>query len=83
MKRQRLDASRAFRQQSQTLVEASHAASLIIAKQVKLYIGEILVKPCALEMARIVLGQESEKKLRQISLSSHTVQRRISDLQTT
>ena len=59
VKRQRLDASRAFRQQFQTLVEASYAASLIIAKQIKRYtIGETLVKPCALEIARIVLGQE-------------------------
>ena len=31
-------------------------------------------------MARIVLGQESEKKLRQLFLSNNTVQRRISDL---
>ena len=31
-------------------------------------------------MARIVLGQESEKKLRQMFLSNNTVQRRISDL---
>ena len=81
VKRQRLDASGAFRQQCQTLVEASYAASLIIAKQIKRYtIGGTLVKPCALEMARIVLGQESEKKLRQISLSNNTVQRQISDL---
>ena len=63
-------------QQFQTLVEASNAASLIIAKQIKPYsIDETLAKPCALEMARLVLGQESEKKLRQISLSNSTVQR--------
>ena len=31
-------------------------------------------------MTRIVLGQESEKKLRQIFLSNNTVQRRIGDL---
>ena len=35
MKRQRLDASGTFRQQSQTLVEASYAASLITAKKIK------------------------------------------------
>ena len=63
---QSLDASVAFGQ-FQTLVEASYAASLIIAKQIKPFtIGETLVKPYALEMARLVLGQESEKKLRQI-----------------
>ena len=52
-----------------------------MVKQIKLYtIGETLVKPCTLEMARVVLGQESEKKPRQISLSNNTVQRQISDL---
>ena len=81
VKRQRLDASGTFRQRSQTLVEASYAASLIIEKQIKPYtIGDTLIKPYALEMARIVLGQESEKKLRQISLSNNTEQRRIGDL---
>ena len=68
VKCQRLDASETFRKQSQTLVEASYAASLIIAKQIKPY--TIGVKPCASEMARIVLGQENEKKLREISLSN-------------
>ena len=81
MKRQRLDANGTLRQQSQTLVEASYTASLIIAKQIKPYIiSETLDKPCALKMARIVLGQENEKKLKQISLSNNTVQRWISDL---
>ena len=81
VKCRRLDANGPFRQQSQILVEASYAASLIIAKQIKPYtIAGTLVKPCALEMARMVLGQESKKKIRQISLSNNTVQRRISDL---
>ena len=81
VKRQRLDTSGTFRQQSQTFVEASYAASLIITKQIKQYTtGENLVKPCAFEMARIVLGQENEKKLKQISLPNNTVQRWISDL---
>ena len=54
VKHQRLDASGAFRQQFQALVEASYAPSLIIAKQNKPYtIGETLVKPCALEVARL------------------------------
>ena len=58
MKRQRLNASGVFQQQSQTLVEASYAASLIIAKQIKPYqyiIGETLINSWALEMARLVL----------------------------
>ena len=62
------------------LVETSYVASVIIAKHIKPYtIGLTLVKTRALEMDRNVLGQESEKTLRQISLSNNTVQRRISD----
>ena len=79
VKRQRLDASGVIRQQSQALIEASYAACPIIAKQIKpCTIGKTLVKPCALEMT--VLRQESEKTLKQISLSDNTVQRRISNL---
>ena len=53
----------------------------MIAKECKPYtIGETLVKPCATEMARIVLGYESEKKMKQIPLSNDTVKRRVADL---
>ena len=53
----------------------------MIAKECKPYtIGETLVKPCATEMARIVLGRESEKKIKKIPLSNDTVKRRIADL---
>ena len=53
----------------------------MIAKKCKPYtIGETLVKPCATEMARIVLGRESDKKLKEIPLSNDTVKRRIADL---
>ena len=81
MNRHSLNANEAFRQQSQILVEAFYAASLIIATQIKPHtISETLAKPCSLETARFVLAQESEKKLRQISLSYNTVQRWIRDL---
>ena len=44
------------------LVEASYIASLIIAKQIKPYtIGETIVMPCALKMARIVLDKKIKK----------------------
>ena len=81
MKHHRLDTCEAFRQQFQTLAEVSYAASLNIVNEIKPNaIGKTLVKPCALEMNKIVLGQESKKKLRQIFLSDNTAQRRISDL---
>lgn len=43
-------------------------------------IGETLVKPCAMKMVEIVLGNGLEKKLAAVSLSDNTVQRRISDM---
>ena len=81
LKRQRLDARGDFQQHSKSLVEASYVVSFMIAKECKPYtIGETLIKPCATEMARIVLGPESEKKLKQIPLSNDTVNRRIAKL---
>ena len=81
LKRQRLDARGDFQQYSKSLVEASYVVSFMIAKECKPYtIGETLIKPCATEMARIVLGPESEKKLKQIPLSNDTVNRRIAKL---
>ena len=81
LKRQRLDARGDFQQHSKSLVEALYVVSFMIAKECKPYtIGETLIKPCATEMARIVLGPESEKKLKQIPLSNDTVNRRIAKL---
>jgi len=38
------------------------------------------VKPCLLKILKTFLGEASEAKMRQISLSSNTVHRRISDM---
>ena len=63
-----------FQQYSRSLIEAMYVVSFIIAKECKPYtIGETLIKPCATEMVRIVLGHESEKKLKQIPFSNDTV----------
>uniref|UniRef100_UPI00358F1C07 zinc finger BED domain-containing protein 5-like n=1 Tax=Myxine glutinosa TaxID=7769 RepID=UPI00358F1C07 len=81
VKRQRLDQSGTLFQQNKRLTEASYAVSLLIAQQKKPHtVGETLIKPCALKMARILLGEEAEKKFNKISLSNNTVQRRIADL---
>ncbi|XP_055549359.1 zinc finger BED domain-containing protein 5-like [Wyeomyia smithii] len=62
-------------------VEASYVVALEIAKQKKPHtVGETLVKPCAMKMVEIVLGNGLEKKLVAVSLSDNTVQRRISDM---
>uniref|UniRef100_UPI00358F884D protein FAM200C-like n=1 Tax=Myxine glutinosa TaxID=7769 RepID=UPI00358F884D len=81
VKRQRLDQSGTLFQQHKRLTEASYAVSLLIAQQKKPHtVRETLIKPCALKMARILLGEEAEKKFNKTSLSNNTVQRRIADL---
>ena len=78
MKPQRLDNTGSFALSDKKLTEASFEVSLLIAKQKKARnIGETLVKPSALAMVRIVLNEESERKMQAIPLSNNTVQRRI------
>ena len=43
-------------------------------------VGESHVKPCLLKAVKLVLGESSEAKMRQISLSNDTIQRRILDM---
>jgi hypothetical protein len=43
-------------------------------------IAETIIKPCAIEMAACVLGEQSKKKLGTVQLSNNTVKRRIQDL---
>ncbi|XP_068221363.1 protein FAM200C-like [Palaemon carinicauda] len=63
------------------LLQASYEVALLCAKKKKTHtIAEELVKPCALEMAKIVLGTEAEKKLKQIPLSNDIIHARIHDM---
>ena len=81
MNHQCLDSTGELQQHSKSIVEVPYAVSFMIAKQCKPYtIGKTPIKPCASEMARIVHGEESKKKLQQILLSNDTVQWRIADL---
>ena len=53
----------------------------MIAKEKKPHtIGETPVKPCPLEMAKIVLGEDVVKQLSQVPLSNDTVRQRIKDM---
>ena len=72
MKRQRLDNTGSFAHTDEKLTEASFEV-----RENAYNIGETLVKPNALAMIRIVLGEESERKIKAILLSDNTVQRRI------
>ncbi|XP_076315070.1 protein FAM200C-like [Tachypleus tridentatus] len=63
------------------LLRASYEVAYQIAKSKKPHtIGEELIKPCALEMAKIVLRKEAEKKLQQVSLSNDVIHNRIIDM---
>ena len=81
LKRQRLDATGSIHKQNSAIVEASYEAALGIAKNKKPHtIGEKLIKPVMLKMVSLVLGESSASKMRQVSLSDNTVQRRIADM---
>ena len=81
LKRQRLDCTESFNQSNVSALEASYVIALEIAKQKKPYsIGETLVKPCLLKTVKLVLGDASVVKLKQISLSNNAIQRRILDM---
>ena len=75
-KRQRLDSTGSFQQTDLTLTEASFVVSQIIARQKKPHnIVETVIKPSALAIATIVLGEKYEKRLQNIILSDNTVKR--------
>lgn len=81
LKHQRLDATGNFQLQNTASVQASFEVALEIAKTKKPYtIGETLIKPCMLKMVRLILGEASEIKMRQISLSDNTIRRRITEM---
>ena len=81
LKRVKLDSSGAFHQKERSIVHASYAVALLVAKNKKSHsIGETLIKPCILECARIVLNKDAINKLEQISMSNDTIKSRIVDI---
>ena len=73
---QQLDKTGNFQQTDQKLTEASFVVSQIIAKQKKAHnIAETVIKPFALAITRIVLGDKHEKSLKAIPLSNNMVKR--------
>ncbi|XP_059843705.1 protein FAM200C-like [Hypanus sabinus] len=62
------------------LLLASYQVAYKVAKSKKaLTIVEDLIKPCALEMATIILGKEARKKFEQVPLSNNVIHNLISD----
>ena len=66
---------------SQPLLRASYEVSLIIAKAKAPHTaGEKLIKPSAVKMAQILLGQNEAKRIDSVPLSDDTVNNRIADI---
>ncbi|KAE9537017.1 hypothetical protein AGLY_006824 [Aphis glycines] len=78
---QHKDSTGLFQENNHKVIEASYAVALEIAKHKKPHtIAEMLIKPYALKMVEIVLGNSQEKKIESIPLSDNTIQRRIDDM---
>ena len=81
LKRMKLDTSGVFRRDSAGILKTSYEFSLLIGRGKKPHsICESLLKPCILSAEKLVLGEESAKKLSKISLSDSTVKLRIDEL---
>lgn len=81
LNRMKLDSTGTFQQENEKVIEASYEVSLLIAKDKKPHtIGETLIKPSILKATRIVLGEESQRKMDKIPLSNNSVQRRIDEM---
>ncbi|XP_066964227.1 protein FAM200C-like [Macrobrachium rosenbergii] len=81
LKRQKLDATGSFQEKRGNIVEASYRVAYSVARKKKPHtIAEEIILPCAKEMVRLVLGAEAAQKLRDVSLSNNTIQRRIRDM---
>lgn len=63
------------------LLQASYQFAYLCAKEKNPHtIAEKLVKPCALEIAQIVLGPDAQKKLQQVPLSDDVIHSRIDEM---
>ncbi|XP_060881990.1 SCAN domain-containing protein 3-like [Metopolophium dirhodum] len=74
----KIDHTGEFQQNNEKIVEASYHIAFMGAQQKKPHtFGETLIKPSILKAVEIVLGEESKRKIAQLSLSDNTVKRRI------
>jgi len=81
LSKMRIDHTGEFQQNNEKIVEASYHIAFMVAQQKKPHtLGETLIKPSILKAVEIVLGEESKRKIAQISLSDNTVKRRIDEL---
>ena len=63
------------------LLLASFKVAYEVAKKKKPHtIAETLIKPCALEMVKTILGADAARKLQQVPLSNNVIRNRIDDI---
>ena len=75
------DESGTYQQTNISIVKASYVIAFQVAKAKKPHtIGESLLKPCIVDSVRLVLGEESSQKMKQISLSNNTIKNRIAEM---
>ncbi|KAL4098879.1 hypothetical protein QTP88_023397 [Uroleucon formosanum] len=81
LSKMKIDHTGEFQQNNEKIVEASYHIAFMVAQQKKPHtLGETLIKPSILKAVEIVLGEESKRKIAQLSLSDNTVKRRIDEL---
>ena len=70
-----------FARVDKLLLFASCKVAYEVAKMKKPHsVAETLMKPCALEMVKAVVGEEASKKLQRIPLSNNVIRSRIDDI---
>ncbi len=69
-----------FRCHKSSLGKQKLDATGAFQQQTSSVVSETLIKPCTLKMVKRVLGDASERKIQQISLSSDTVKQRINEM---
>ncbi|XP_068234130.1 protein FAM200C-like [Palaemon carinicauda] len=81
LKRMKMDETGTYQQTNISIVKASYVIAFQGAKAKKPHmVGESLMKPCIVDSVRLVLGEESSQKMKQISLSNNTIKNRIAEM---
>ena len=81
LKKMRMHHGGKFQTESKAIVRASHAISLLVAKAKKPHsLEEMLVKPCLLSCAGVLLSESAVLKMKEVSLSNESVKSHIFNL---
>ncbi|CAH1989318.1 unnamed protein product [Acanthoscelides obtectus] len=81
LKSSRMDSTGNIQKANESCLQASYKIAYRIARNKKPHtIGEDLIKPCLLDAVALVIGEQHVAKIKQISLSNTTIQRRICEM---